>query len=178
MPPCSPAAPMECVERGIEPRSTEPKVRGSNPLGRASSLCSLRAFAGVRSEGGKRFVRRSEARERFWPIFWRLFWRRGDRERVGPVCSGPPDGERITRSHVQGDRDGHRAWGSRMPVRRRVRVARCRAGDVAAAPSEARPRKSGTVWKMQLEPGTVCEHNGRDRLQNLAPQNCCPSPPT
>jgi hypothetical protein len=58
------------------PRSTEPKVRGSNPLGRASSLGSLWAFAGTSSRPPQTPVRRSEARERFWLIFWRLFWRR------------------------------------------------------------------------------------------------------
>ena len=59
----------------FEPRSTEPKVRGSNPLGRATCPGRSCVFAGVSSRRTRSAVRRSEARERFRAIFWRTFWR-------------------------------------------------------------------------------------------------------
>ena len=59
----------------LDHRSTEPKVRGSNPLGRATCLGRSCAFAGSFSGPSQARTRRSEARERFWAIFWRTFWR-------------------------------------------------------------------------------------------------------
>jgi hypothetical protein len=48
-------------------RPIEPKVRGANPLGRATRLGRSYAFAGTSLWPRTTRVRRSEARERFWP---------------------------------------------------------------------------------------------------------------
>jgi hypothetical protein len=56
----------------VEPRSAEPKVRGSNPLGRAPRLGRSSALAGSSFLRRATRVRRSEACERFWPTFWRV----------------------------------------------------------------------------------------------------------
>jgi hypothetical protein len=71
----------------LEPRSTEPKVRGSNPLGRATQLGRSCAFAGDSPSVRKITVRRSEARERFLAIFWRTFWRTPRRTRSRPALT-------------------------------------------------------------------------------------------
>jgi hypothetical protein len=59
----------------VELRSTEPKVRGSNPLGRVARLGRSCAFARASPPARTTWVRCSEVGERFWSIFWRLFWR-------------------------------------------------------------------------------------------------------
>jgi hypothetical protein len=53
-------------------RSTEPKVRGSNPLGRATCLSGSCAFPGASSLARVTRARRSEPRERFCATFWRV----------------------------------------------------------------------------------------------------------
>jgi hypothetical protein len=80
----------------IRLRSTEPKVTGSNPVGRATRLGRSCTFAGTSSLALTTQVRGSEARDRFWPIFCdfetalttRVPFERGCAERSWSATSG------------------------------------------------------------------------------------------
>ena len=70
---------LQAIPRGnrhhgrVGPPPTEPKVRGSNPLGRVTRLGRWWAFPGASLPALGTRVRGSEARERFWPSLWRVF---------------------------------------------------------------------------------------------------------
>ena len=140
-------------------RSTEPKVRGSNPLGRASRLGIWCAFPGTSLPALRTQVRGSGARERFWPSFWRVLASSGGFRPPSPLVStGRPAYERQT---VRRSRWAHRRRSPRRGAppappcsccwplsarSRRRRRQRCPAG--RALHSSEGPRQRGVVGEM------------------------------
>jgi hypothetical protein len=148
------------LQRALQPigvnadsgRSTEPKVTGSNPVGRVSYLGRSCAFAGTLSLTLTAQVRRSEGRERFWLFSGALFgapralrlMRRG----TGRSSSRPPQ-RRTTRGASRAPRAGHRHRATADPRpsassahRRSTRQAGCPQARAEGAPA---PRPRGTL---------------------------------
>ena len=140
---------------GLHGSPTEPKVRGSNPLGRVTQLGRSCAFAGTSVRMRMASVRHSEVRERTWLIFWRHFL--ATYAALGAACdsAGNASPGPVGRAATTVDLAAGRV--------RRIRRARVRPGAFPGRPDEC------SRVEARRELGVSRSRSGEGRLPGVGP---------